>query len=138
MAGRGNPSADLASSSGQDSDYGWSSPDETTRRPFSRDPAEVLDLASQYDLCVVGDALRHLAATGAERLFIPLIQVLAPRLCSGDIQGGHQCSTGTVAAHLGMGAHPLAATGAERLFIPLIQARLLAHARVMFGRGASA
>ena len=75
MLGRGNPNADLAASSGQDADYGWSSPDEATHRPFSRDPEEVLELASQHDLCVVGDALRHLQATGAERLFIPLIQV---------------------------------------------------------------
>ena len=75
VAGRGNPNADLASSSGRDGDYGWCSPDEATSMPFSRDPQEVLELASRWDLCVVGDALRHIAATGSEALFIPLIQV---------------------------------------------------------------
>ena len=94
VAGRGNPNADLASASGQDSDYGWSSPDEATSRPFSRDPAEVLGLASQHDLCVVGDALRHLAATGAERLFIPLIQVRHPYLRSSELSTSLEAGQG--------------------------------------------
>ena len=72
---RGDLGTDPAGPGSSDQDFGWTSPDESTREPFSREPKAALELAQQYDLCIAGDALRHIAAIGAERTFIPLTQV---------------------------------------------------------------
>ncbi|KAG2431042.1 hypothetical protein HYH02_013473 [Chlamydomonas schloesseri] len=60
-----------------DSAFVWTSPDESVREPFSRAWDDMLKVASEYDLCVSGDALAHAAAVGAADKLIPLCQVFA-------------------------------------------------------------
>ncbi|KAG2425295.1 hypothetical protein HXX76_013876 [Chlamydomonas incerta] len=60
-----------------DAAFVWSSPDEAVRLPFSRAWDDMLTVASEYDLCVSGDALAHAAAVGAADKLIPLCQVFA-------------------------------------------------------------
>lgn len=62
-----------------DSHFEWVSPDESVRKPFSRERGAVLALASEFDLCLGGEALHHIQQIGAAPLFVPLTQVL---LCS--------------------------------------------------------
>jgi hypothetical protein len=44
-------------------------------RPFSRNQADVVELATHFDLCIGGEALHHIQQIGAEALFVPLTQV---------------------------------------------------------------
>lgn len=67
-----------------DSAFHWLSPDEKTEQPFSRDAASARDLASQYDLCISGDALTHLHRVGADTTYVPLAQV--PSLLHAEMQ----------------------------------------------------
>ena len=57
-----------------DSHYEWVTPDEGERRPFSRDQDAVVALATEWDLCLSGDALLHVQQHELERLFVPLVQ----------------------------------------------------------------
>ncbi len=59
-----------------DSHFEWITPDESTQLDFSRDRAAVLQMASEWDLCISGDGLTHLQQIGQEAAFIPLAQVL--------------------------------------------------------------
>eukprot|EP00803_Ostreobium_quekettii_P002740 evm.model.scf_1942.1 EVM.evm.TU.scf_1942.1 scf_1942:7847-15557(-) len=63
-------------------DYGyeWVSPDEATRIPFSRQQDDILELAQEWDLCIVGDALGHLERARVASFLIPLAQVTAGSL----------------------------------------------------------
>lgn len=58
-----------------DSHFLWTTPDETTEISFTRDRAAVLQLASEWDLCISGDGLTHLQQIGHEAACIPLAQV---------------------------------------------------------------
>ena len=58
-----------------DSHFEWVTPDEATRLEFTRDRMTVLQMASQWDLCISGDGLTHLQQIGEEAAFIPLAQV---------------------------------------------------------------
>ena len=58
-----------------DSHFEWITPDETTHFDFSRDRETVLQMASEWDLCISGDGLTHLQQIGQEAAFIPLAQV---------------------------------------------------------------
>ena len=62
-----------ASSSG--SHFEWRSPDESVRQPFEADLRSAVSVASQYDLCLSGDALHHLQQQGADTSYVPLTQV---------------------------------------------------------------
>ena len=62
-----------ASSSG--SHFEWRSPDESIRKPFEAALASAVSVASQYDLCLSGDALHHLQQQGADTSYVPLTQV---------------------------------------------------------------
>lgn len=64
-----------------DSHFEWTTPDETTQLDFTRDRAAVLQMASEWDLCISGDGLTHLQQIGQEAAFIPLAQVLL-NLCT--------------------------------------------------------
>ena len=59
-----------------DSHYEWVTPDESERIPFSREEANAVALATQWDLCLSGDALLHVQQHGLERLFVPLVQAM--------------------------------------------------------------
>lgn len=59
-----------------DSHFEWITPDESSHLEFTRDRAAVLQMASEWDLCISGDGLTHLQQTGQEAAFIPLAQVL--------------------------------------------------------------
>ena len=61
-----------------DSHYEWITPDESERLPFSRDQDAAIKLASQWDLCLSGDALLHIQQHSLEALFVPLVQVRLP------------------------------------------------------------
>ena len=58
-----------------DSHFEWITPDETIHVEFSRDRSTVLEMASEWDLCVSGDGLTHLQQIQQEAAFIPLAQV---------------------------------------------------------------
>ena len=58
-----------------DSHFEWISPDESTHMEFIRDRPAVLQMASEWDLCISGAGLTHLQQTGQEAAFIPLAQV---------------------------------------------------------------
>ena len=58
-----------------DSHFQWTTPDETTQMEFTRDRTAVLQMASQWDLCISGDGLTHLQQIGHEAAFVPLAQV---------------------------------------------------------------
>lgn len=58
-----------------DEEYQWTSPDEQTQVPFSRDFVDLVSLASQYDLAVSGDALAYADSIGVAKQLIPLCQV---------------------------------------------------------------
>lgn len=60
-----------------DAEYRWLSPDERVQLPFSRDRADLLLLASRYDICLNGDSLTHIESIGLAPLLIPLAQVFA-------------------------------------------------------------
>lgn len=60
-----------------DSHFEWITPDESSQLEFTRDRAAVLQMASEWDLCISGDGLTHLQQTGQEAAFIPLAQVFA-------------------------------------------------------------
>ena len=64
-----------------DSHFEWITPDESSQLEFTRDRAAVLQMASEWDLCISGDGLTHLQQTGQEAAFIPLAQVLL-NLCT--------------------------------------------------------
>ena len=59
-----------------DSHFEWITPDESTQLEFTRDRAAVLQMASEWDLCISGDGLTHLQQIGQEAAFIPLAQVM--------------------------------------------------------------
>ena len=59
-----------------DSHFEWITPTESSHLEFTRDRAAVLQMASEWDLCISGDGLTHLQQTGQEAAFIPLAQVL--------------------------------------------------------------
>lgn len=63
-----------------DAHFEWLSPDETERRPFSRDRDQVFALARDFDLCLGGDTLQHIENINAAALFVPLVQVRASKL----------------------------------------------------------
>ena len=63
-------------------------------RPFEGDLAAAVSVASEYDLCLSGDALHHLHQQGLDTIYVPLTQVryscaysLAPQphLSLGDV-----------------------------------------------------
>lgn len=58
-----------------DSHFHWTTPDEGTQMEFVRDRTAVLQMASEWDLCISGDGLTHLQQIGQEAAFIPLAQV---------------------------------------------------------------
>ncbi|GIL88698.1 hypothetical protein Vretimale_17282 [Volvox reticuliferus] len=60
-----------------DTAFCWTSPDESVRLPFSRNWDDMLQVASEYDLAVSGDALAHATAVGVASQLIPLCQVFA-------------------------------------------------------------
>lgn len=60
-----------------DDGYEWVSPDDATHVPFSRQRSEILKLAEAWDLCIVGDVLRHLERARVASFLIPLAQVSA-------------------------------------------------------------
>jgi len=62
-----------------DSHFEWITPDESSHLEFTRDRAAVLQMASEWDLCISGDGLAHLQQIGQEAAFIPLAQVLLNR-----------------------------------------------------------
>lgn len=55
--------------------FEWRSPNEAIRQPFKADLASAVSVASEYDLCLSGDALYHLQQRGADNIYVPLIQV---------------------------------------------------------------
>ncbi|KAF5843111.1 HAD-like domain-containing protein [Dunaliella salina] len=60
-----------------DADYVWVSPDEQIQVPFSREFSSLVELASQYDLCLSGDALTYAHSLGLSPSIVPLCQVYA-------------------------------------------------------------
>lgn len=60
-----------------DSHFQWTTPDDGTQLEFTRDRTAVLQMASEWDLCISGDGLTHLQQIGEEAAFIPLAQVSA-------------------------------------------------------------
>ena len=58
-----------------DSHFQWTTPDESTSLEFSRARGTMLQMASEWDLCISGDGLTHLQQIGLEAAFIPLAQV---------------------------------------------------------------
>ena len=44
-------------------------------RPFEGDLAAAVSVASEYDLCLSGDALHHLHQQGLDTIYVPLTQV---------------------------------------------------------------
>ncbi|KAL6770987.1 hypothetical protein ACKKBF_B33495 [Auxenochlorella protothecoides x Auxenochlorella symbiontica] len=55
----------------------WVSPDESLRLPFDPALGAAAALAADHDLCLTGDALAALAATGAAPAYVPLTSVFA-------------------------------------------------------------
>ena len=49
-------------------------------RPFEGDLAAAVSVASEYDLCLSGDALHHLHQQGLDTIYVPLTQVHSSRL----------------------------------------------------------
>lgn len=60
-----------------DSHFHWTTPDDGTQMEFTRDRTAVLQMASEWDLCISGDGLTHLQQIREEAAFIPLAQVSA-------------------------------------------------------------
>ena len=58
-----------------DSHFEWITPDETTHIEFTQDRTSVLQMASEWDLCISGDGLTHIQQIHQEAAFIPLAQV---------------------------------------------------------------
>lgn len=58
-----------------DRHFHWTTPDDSTQLEFVRDRTAVLQMASEWDLCISGDGLTHLQQIGEEAAFIPLAQV---------------------------------------------------------------
>ena len=74
--------ATLANSSDSSTHFEWRSPDEAVRHPFESDLASAIEVASQYDLCLSGDALHTLQQRGIDTSYVPLTQVCPPaNLC---------------------------------------------------------
>lgn len=59
-----------------DSHFEWITPNESYQLDFTRDRSAVLQMASEWDLCISGDGLTHLQQIGQEAAFIPLAQVM--------------------------------------------------------------
>jgi len=56
----------------------WTSPDDSIAEPFqTNNPEAAWQLVADYDLCVTGDGLSYMVRVGADKLYIPLIQVFA-------------------------------------------------------------
>jgi hypothetical protein len=62
--------------------FEWRSPDEAVTRPFEGDLAAAVSVASEYDLCLSGDALHHLHQQGLDTIYVPLTQVRCSRAYS--------------------------------------------------------
>ena len=62
--------------------FEWRSPDEAVTRPFEGDLAAAVSVASEYDLCLSGDALHHLHQQGLDTIYVPLTQVHSSRAYS--------------------------------------------------------
>eukprot|EP00878_Enallax_costatus_P016666 GHUV01017486.1.p1 GENE.GHUV01017486.1~~GHUV01017486.1.p1 ORF type:complete len:1230 (+),score=386.32 GHUV01017486.1:189-3878(+) len=60
-----------------DAEFEWVTPNENLRVPFERNWEDLLLLASEYDLCLTGDALAHVEGCGLSRKLIPTVQVFA-------------------------------------------------------------
>lgn len=59
----------------QDADLIWQTPDETQSVPFHSDRQELIRLASEWDLCVTGEAFPYFEKRHLMSLVLPLIQV---------------------------------------------------------------
>jgi len=58
--------------------FEWRSPDEAISQPFESDLTSAVSVASQYDLCLSGDALHTLQQRGLDTIYVPLTQVRRP------------------------------------------------------------
>ena len=78
--------ATLLGSSDGGTHFEWRSPDEAVRRPFEGELASAAEVASQYDLCLSGDALHTLQQRGIDTTYVPLTQVCPGAIpVSGDV-----------------------------------------------------
>ena len=58
-----------------DDHFAWLDPEGQTVAPFSREPADVVNLALSYDMCVTGDALEHCERASVDAVVIACTQV---------------------------------------------------------------
>lgn len=74
-----------------DSEYQWLSPDESVRIPYSREWGPLLQLASEWDLAVSGEALGYVEGLGLGQQLIPLCQVSLVCYQGMHWKAGHVC-----------------------------------------------
>eukprot|EP00210_Caulerpa_lentillifera_P008560 g8165.t1 len=58
-------------------DFEWVNPEETEHFPFVSNRTQILDLASEWDLCITGDCFGFLERNEMALFLIPLVQVFA-------------------------------------------------------------
>lgn len=76
-----------------DTNFEYRTPEGAFVRHFSPDPSSLGELATDYDICVTGDALTHAHGKGALDSLVPVVQVRVGAAGCG-LEGGREAAVG--------------------------------------------